>query len=418
MPNLGDRALQEGMGKLLAASHHGTLIYDEWNSFPYLTLARLKRGRQASRDKLAGWQRAFRRRAGTRAPIQRFFADFLLGRPGSWLPFWSWLDRQSLKRTGQTGREALGPRLFPGLAARTFADRLAACDAVIMNAGGLLADHLAYYLPTRIFALQAGQLAGKPTAIVNYSFAVTDPDLLAWVAPVIRAVDLHAVRESRSRERLLSLGVAPERIVVVPDAAFAADPPVVRRNVGNNPLTIALQIRGDRQVDIAAWAELIRELQARFAARITVLAGCCKHDPPVISRLQQLSPVTATTGGGGLMELREAIGQADLLISDRYHGAVFATQMGTPFIPLIGTTLKTPGLIADLGYAIDVYPPLTRRGIPAILSAVDTALARRDTLSAQLLAKSESLRARLFDDYTGIMQRLLGPVIDTTRGAV
>jgi polysaccharide pyruvyl transferase WcaK-like protein len=303
----------------------------------------------------------------------------------------------------------VAPRLFPGLAARTFASRLAASDAVIMNAGGLLADHLAHYLPGRIFALAAAQMAGKPTALVNYSFAVTEPEILAWVAPIMRAVDLHAVRESHSRERLVALGVEPDRIVVVPDTAFAVDPPAPSQHRPEKQLTIALQVRGDRQADIAAWAELIRELRSRFDACIALLVGCSKYDPPVIASLRRESPVDVTAGLGGLPELREAIGKADILVTDRYHGAIFATQMGTPFIPLASTTLKTAGLVADLGYASEVYPPLNRQGIPAIMSAVGTALARRDSVTAQLLERADCFRGRLFADYADIVHRLLSP---------
>lgn len=413
MPNLGDRALQEGMKNLLAASHDGAFVYDEWNSFPRMTLPRLVAGKQAASERLAQWQDSFKSQAQTTAPLQQLLSNLLLGPACAWLPVWPLLDRESFKRTGQTGREAVAPRLFPGLAARTFATRLAASDAVIMNAGGLLADHLAHYLPGRLFALAAAQMAGKPTALANYSFAVTEPDLLAWVGPIIRAIDLHAVRESHSRERLLALGVDPDRIVVVPDAAFAVDPPALQPK---EQFTVALQVRGDRPADIGAWAALIRELRSRFDARIAFLIGCRKYDPPVISRLQSASALDVVAGQGGLNDLREAIGKADLLISDRYHGAVFATQMGTPFIPLAGTTLKTAGLIADLGYKTEVHPPLTRQGIPAILSAASTALADRERNSAHLLNQAAHFKMRLFDDYANIIERLLS-MTDTGKPA-
>jgi polysaccharide pyruvyl transferase WcaK-like protein len=275
-----------------------------------------------------------------------------------------------------------------------------------MNAGGLLADHLAHYLPSRVFALDAAHLAGRPTALVNYSFAVTRPDLLSWAAPVLREVSVHAVRETLSRDRLVSIGVAPERISVVPDAAFAADLPPVAKKTPGRPV-IAIQVRGDRQADIAAWTALINLLRSQFNARIVYLCGCRKHDPPVRTALECATGLDLAGEDGDLEALRASIGQAQLLVSDRYHGAVFATQMGTPFVPLAPTTHKTAGFIADLGYATPVYPPLSPGGIEGVIAAVGALLSCRENTADALQAKAQNLRSRLFGDYHSLITSLL-----------
>lgn len=409
MPNYGDRALHEGMRKLLKASFGQELIYDEWNSFPRMTLSRLNARSIDPSEQLAQWHIQLQQANENTAPLQQWLSKLLFGPAFSWLPGWGLLDRMSLKRTGLMGRDAVAPRLFPGLSARTFESRLAASDAVVMNAGGLIADHLSHYLPGRIFALLAAQLAGKPVALVNYSFAVTRPDLLEWVAPVLRGIDLHAVRESQSRNSLLSIGVKPEKILVVPDAAFAVDQPSSPSSPSHkkDQLTIALQVRGDRRPDIEAWAKLIGELRTRLNARVVFLVGCCKHDPPVLTRLQKAATLDVAARIGSLSDLKKAIGSADILISDRYHGAVFATQMGTPFIPLSGTTHKTAGLIADLDYAVKVHPPLTSQGIAEIMHTVTSMLADHPGESEHLRSKAKSFQSRLFDDYRSIFHRLL-----------
>lgn len=406
MPNLGDVALQQGMKNLLCKSYGGQLVYDEWNSFPRKTLRRLCAGSQSSVQRWAHWQDGYRRQVQSEASVQQALSSLLFGPALEWLPLWSPLDREALRRTGQTGREALSPRVFPMLAARKFAQNLASCDAVVMNAGGLLADHLAHYLPSRMFALDAAHQAMRPTALVNYSFAVTRPDLLVWVAPVMRAVTIHAVRETLSRDRLLSIGVAPERITVVPDAAFATDVPVAKKKT-TDQLVIAIQVRGDRQTDISAWAALIKRMRADFNARVVYLCGCRKYDPPVRASLQLATGLDLAGEDDHLDTLRASIGQADLLLSDRYHGAVFATQMGTAFVPLMATTHKTAGFIADLDYATPVLPPLARGGIEFVLSTVGALLTRRNKVGDELRGKAQNLRSRLFDDYHSIVEQLL-----------
>jgi len=406
MPNLGDRALHEGLNRLLQASHQGQFVYDEWNSFPRLTWPRLAAKGMLPATRFVQWHKQYLQQIDKPVPMQQAFSDLLFGPVFAWLPIWPVLDKIAYKRTGQTGREAVAPRLFPRLAAQRFASRLASADALIMNAGGLLADHLAHYLPGRIFALQAAQQAGRRTALVNYSFAVTRPELMEWVMPVMRAVDVHAVRESHSKESLLSIGIEPSRIIVTPDAAFAIDAPTVPARLDKKPI-IAVQLRGDRSPDLAAWAELIGALQARCNARIVFLIGCHKYDPPLLAKLKKRVALDVDDRGNSLMALKNAIGAVDILITDRYHGIVFATQMGITFVPLAGTTLKTAGLVNDLDYPGVVYSPLTKAGIEGVLSDVVSLLADRDKVSRELVSRALAFKSRLFDEYQTIIGRLL-----------
>lgn len=406
MPNLGDRALHEGMAALLQACHQGPRFADAWNSFPNMTWRRLSAGGGTPTTRFADWYARYQRWTARPVPLQQALAGLLFGPALAWAPFWPLLDRLAHQRTGQSGRDALAPRLFPSLAARRFAGQLATSDAVIMNAGGLLADHLARYLPGRIFALHAALQAGRPTAVVNYSFAVTRPELVDWVAPVMRAVTLHAVRESQSRDRLLALGVDPGRIVLTRDAAFAAAAPPAPPLSTGRP-TIAVQVRGDRPQDLAAWADLIGALRTRFNARVVHLVGCLKYDPPILAALRRRVLLDSAEGLDSADALKTAIGGAHVLITDRYHGLVFAAQMGTPFVPLASTTHKTEGLVADLDYPGRIHPPLTVDGIPAILDDVAARLAARDVLSAALKNRAETFQAQIFSDYHSIMARLM-----------
>jgi len=405
MPNMGDRALHEGIRTLWQKCHHGTRIFDEWNSFPLMTWKRLSKGGTVDEKTLEALHARFRRQSEKPAKTSRVMSDLLFGPVCAWLPIWPYLDRKAGNSTGQTGREALRPRLFPAHAARNFADRLGACDAVVMNAGGLLADHLSHYLPGRIFALHAALKAGRPTAIVNYSFAVSRPELLRWLAPVMRKITLHAVREGVSKERLLQIGVEEKRIVVVSDSAFAA-PVAPVLDIAERKPVIALQARGDCQQDIEAWAGLAARLRERFHARIEYLAGCRKHDQRMINALTARGALDSAMVPNSTRELMKAVGASRVLITDRYHGVVFATQTGTPFVPIAGTTHKTAGLLQAIDYPLPARPRLHRDKIDAVMDDVRTCLDTSKDISARLREHAQTSRERLERDYREIIRRL------------
>jgi polysaccharide pyruvyl transferase WcaK-like protein len=405
MPNMGDRALHDGMRALWRASHGGPLVFDEWNSFPRLTWKRLAVDGRIAPERFEALHASL---LGKRPwAFSKVLAGLLFGQALAWLPGWSVLERKARQNTGQSGREVLEPRLFPRLAARRFAERMGRSDAVIMNAGGLLADHLARYLPGRIFALYAAIEAGLPTAVVNYSFAVSRPELLEWVAPVMRRVGLHAVREGVSRERLMEIGVPAERIMVVGDAALAVPGPDIK-GLAQRERIIALQARGDCEQDVDAWAELAARLRERFEARIVYLAGCRKYDLGIIDGLSSRGVLDASLVPDSPQELKAAIDSSMALVTDRYHGVIFAAQTGTPFVPLSGTTHKTAGLLQGIGYPLRARSRLRADQVEELLEDVGRCLARGPELQASLLEYCETARARLMRDYSRVIAGLFG----------
>jgi hypothetical protein len=405
MPNLGDCGLQKGMAELLEVCHPGDWEGDDWNSFPSMTWRRLSACGVSARATLNAWHESYIRLAAHAPAWESAMSRLLFGPALGWLPLWPLLDRMALNRIGLDGRSALAPRLFPGLAARRFASRMANARSVVMNAGGLLADHLVRYLPGRLFALYAAQRAGLPTAVVNYTFAVERPDLLALAAPIMRSATLHVVRESISRERLIKLGIDERRIRVAPDSAFATGRPAIPPLSKNRPL-ISLQIRGDRPQNLIAWAELVSGLQNRFSAKVTFLAGCRKNDPPVLDRLRRSVPIDDSPYPSTLEGIKQAIGGSHALITDRYHGIVFAAQTGTPFVALASTTHKSEGLARDLNYPLGIHPRLSRRNVPAVVEDAARCLADRAALGGRLSRSAESCRELLFVKYRAAFQRL------------
>lgn len=404
LPNLGDRALQSGFRSLCQALCRGDAASGPWKSFPYLTGARYRRSNAAAADVLAGWHAEVTgystRRTRAESKLARLLAGPLL-RGGVWSP----LDRWTQRRTGLRFFVALEPRILRAHAARRFRDRLAAADVVLFNAGGLLADHLHNYLPERLFQLYMAQRAGKPVAVVNYSLSLEEPGHVALAAPVLRDVVVHVVRDPISRQRLLALGVEDGRILVAPDAAFAIDPPPLPGTAPDS-LEVGLMIRGDRSIDVAGWAALVECLRSQCGARVHYLQGCAKHDPPVRRALAARCRLDDDGAFLGREALLQALSRMSLLITDRYHGAVFAIQTHTAVIPVASTTHKTQGLFETFDYPVPVLSPLREALVPQYLHWAEVALRDRDLLSRQLAGIHRHLRERLVADYGELFRRL------------
>ena len=329
--------------------------------------------------------------------MQLALADAAMTRAAGRLPFWPFLDPWARRSAGQDFRQIMLPRLLPAQSAWRFRKNLADADLVIANGSGLLADHLRRYAPGRLLALYAAARSNVPVALVNFSFALLNSeDLRALAREVLPRLACHITRESASRDALIELGVPPERITVSADAAFYDCPLAVSMRPGRR---LGIQIRGDRPVDIGVWLELIKWLKARHNVETHYLEGCRLRDPPIRDALNKAGALDDGAETHDLDTLRQAIGACDLLLTDRYHGIVFAVQAGTPFLPVASTTLKTAGLLRDIDYPSLILPPLTQERLAAWKQAIDDAFACRDDLAAHLQGRATALARQVETDY-------------------
>lgn len=171
-------------------------------------------------------------------------------------------------------------------------------------------------------------------------------------------------------------------------------------------LPIALMIRGDRPADLDAWGALATALRARYDARIHYLHGCARHDPPVRRALASRCRLDDDGTFLDHPELMRKLAGMSLLISDRYHGAVFAIQTRTPLVPVASTTHKTTGLLRTFDYPVPVLAPLDRGLLPAYLQWSDRLLQDGDRVSRLMAGVHEQIRSSLFAVYGGVCRRL------------
>jgi len=403
LPNLGDRALNASILDLIDHYSGTDLQHAPWKAFPYLTRSALDRSGLDAEAALRHWVTQVKNYPDWRCAAEIQPARLLDWPLSAALARISGLTSQVRKMTGEPWDAPLRARLR-ALRAREMIELITSADVAVYNAIGLFADHLSRYLPARLFEPYLTMRLGKPVAIVNYSIALADPVNRALAGAVLPDARLHLVREPRSRDTLLGLGVPAERIIVSVDTAFAN--PVPGRMVpAEHSMDIAIMVRGDRRVDYDAWAALVETLRHRFGVRVHYLHGCLKHDPALRRALGSRCRLADDGRPLDLPGLLATLARMAVLITDRYHPVIFALQTGTPVVPIAATTHKIQGLVELARYPVSVLPPIAGE-IARHLETFAVAWEQRAMLSAFGLGFAAAAREQLHQDYKELFRRL------------
>jgi polysaccharide pyruvyl transferase WcaK-like protein len=170
-------------------------------------------------------------------------------------------------------------------------------------------------------------------------------------------------------------------------------------------------IRGDREVNVPAWGHLLKRLRAEYACEIHYLQSCGKYDPEVRRELARQHVQLDDDGKFlGLKRVLQEVARRKLLITDRYHGVIYAILTGVPVVAAESSTHKTRGLLEAIGYPIPVLPPLSEGSVDDYIEAVARALADEDALRRQLLRVAGTAKSQLMQDYRVLVERLAAAV--------
>lgn len=283
----------------------------------------------------------------------------------------------------KTAFQTLFPQFDFTFDTRPHDDTNAAFDAVWVGAGSYLDEHV-------------GGLAGItiPMGFIGIGMNYQPGDLLLSKMALAKAL---VVRDSLTMKALTQAGLSP---VLAPDLAFAN--PVLANNPQPEKVKKAVVLMNDffmpkmggESWQTAAWGwfqhEFSRALQGLIDDGYTVSfvpmcqGGIDDRRPAgaVIGYLpteyQAKTEWVHSPGPNVPPEqvVHNAIAEADLVVTQRYHGMVFAAQMGKPFIAISGHD-KVKGLAADMGWGgcMDYYgfSRFTFRGTRRIVSASDPA---------------------------------------------
>ena len=243
--------------------------------------------------------------------------------------------------------------------------------------------------------------------------------LARWI---LNQVDVLSVRDEKSLQTALKLGLSPSRVILVPDAVFANRPEVFVPDPKPLPPSEKIRIALNLNYDIAnpdAWepflvhlADSLNQLnstkpieihtlpmQSKFKANddLSVLKEFSTRIPNIPFIIHD--PQTAQEAG-------QLIQSVDIVLAERLHTLVISSILGKPFFGLV-YDVKVKELIGYLGMSensIDINQPFTAE---ELTSGIKRVLDNREQISAHLLKRSVELREQLSKYFDEIRQKFI-----------
>jgi polysaccharide pyruvyl transferase WcaK-like protein len=263
----------------------------------------------------------------------------------------------------------------------------------------------------------AKQIARKKVAMSNIGIGpLMTPRGEQLARMILNQVDFLSVRDEKSQQIALKLGLSPSKVILVPDAVFANQPEVFVPKSKILPPSDKTRIALNLNYDIenrAAWESFLANLaaslieinaatpleihalpmQSKFKANddLSVLkdfAAQIPHIPFVIH-----DPQTA-------QEAAEIISGVDIVLAERLHTLVISSILGKPFFGLV-YDVKVQELVDYLGmgtHSLNINNPFSANELTQGIQGV---LTQRNQISAHLVERSTNLRMKLgryFDD--------------------
>ena len=288
--------------------------------------------------------------------------------------------------------------LAPDDTAHAVIEAIRESDGVAVSGGGNMASTWPSHIFERGTIGEIARLLGKPLVVsgqtIGPELTVADGEL---VARLLSSADLVGLRESPSRDLCLALGVPADLLTTtVDDASFVSDQQVEADAAPSDPyclVSLSTHVGSeDRAAFQQATAELLDGIAAEtgldivfFAHFASLVAGEARGDTvmhnAVIERMTATASTAVTSDSVSAARLARS---AALVVSSRYHPAVFAVSGGVPTIgiPVDGyTTTKLTGALGNFGQG-------------ALAPAADLVAGRGAAVASALWADRESVRER------------------------
>lgn len=322
--------------------------------------------------------------------------------------------------------------------------RLQTCDLVFFGGGSIIKELYAsvgrnrYATLLMVLAIVtfAHQIARKPIVMSNIGVGPLQTHQGRRLARyILHQVDVLSVRDCKSYETCLSLGLPPHRMQCVPDAVFANSPdqfapisceevagyplprPAACNGAPRSPVRVALNLNYDIE-NPTNWTTFLKNLEDGLRALHTscpieihtlpmqsgfkahhdakVLAEFCTRLPEI--EAHQRLPTTHR-------QIAALIAGCDLLVAERLHALVIAAILGKPFVALT-YDVKVRELIAGLemtSYALDANAPFDPLALKRMAEA---ALHESSAIRDHLLRRSSAMRSELACYFSRLRQQL------------
>jgi polysaccharide pyruvyl transferase WcaK-like protein len=393
MVNLGDRAYHVGLHNLLEGHLGLEISMGPVKALPYLTADKTRKISSPEDARLLferWWQKLCQgnRSSLKQTNLKQSFEDNFVTRSG----WFRSMDDRVRHRLARGILETASPYLFRGHFVEHLVNKIEEADLVIFNGGAFVADHLDRYLPMVLFELYVAKKLGKPTAVVNQTVSISRPSNKAMVSYLYSLLDGHWVREPRSRQKLIDLGIPDDRIHLSCDAAFGLEVPGSRRQrPGHSSGTVGICVRGDRPVRSEHWARVSDYLKEKHHFVVRFFFTSEFQDKNAYDRISKHSENDGFLEFCNYDKLIEQIQDFDFVITDRYHATIFSVLAATPFITMDSNTFKTRGLMDLFDYPIDVISE--DADLDSMKEKIEEVIAKRATLQTTLGSAAGKLSA-------------------------
>ncbi len=283
------------------------------------------------------------------------------------------------------------------------------CDLLISGGGSLLQDatsnrSILYYLMIIRLAL----LRGKKVFVYSQGIGpINAPRNRKRVARTLARVHGIVVRDTASKELLVTIGLPPDRIEVACDPVIGMSPVpltegerILREAGFRNPekkpvIGFAIRERRAESPFIDELETAVRRLREENGAKVVLIPFFYAEDEAVIEELSRRvgeTDVTCIRRKLLTEEMMSLIGNMDLLVGVRLHSLIYAAIMSVPMIgisydPKINSFMNSVGLKA-LSSVYDFRADYLLNEIPRVLGERDTI---RKTVAEHLSALRRSL---------------------------
>jgi colanic acid/amylovoran biosynthesis protein len=290
----------------------------------------------------------------------------------------------------------------------------ARADLVVSRGGTYLVEH--YRLAAHRFDFRLAHLLRRRLVLAPQSLG---PFGRGWRTVFARATVW--VRDDRSVEHLLEIGVPRTAIHVGADTAFATAEPAVLEAARDRALPdhprVAVSVRewphaGEQYR--AAIAALVTYLVREHKAEVTFLSTCqgvpeyVTDDSAVARSIAASLPadvvVEVDAHWHAPDELRATLKSFDLVVATRMHAAILALAAGVPVFP-IAYEFKTDELFAQLGLARFVQD-IETIDADASVAALGRFIEELPGLRPELFARVEEQRASALEAMRQIAAQL------------
>ncbi|QIG38749.1 hypothetical protein G5T42_03980 [Microbacterium sp. 4R-513] len=299
--------------------------------------------------------------------------------------------------------------------ARAVVDAVARADGVLIAGGGNLASTWPLHIYERAALAGVAARLGRPVVVTGQTLG---PDLqgrdVELVAELVRSARLVGVRESASQRLARTLG-APAVRLGVDDASFVG--PAERDDAVHDGVLVSLSLslgdapRAETVERIAALVDAAADVASgpvRFHAHFGALRGGEPRGDAVLheevrARMRTPSSVVPT---GHVLGAASLARSSALLITGRYHPAVFAAAAGVPVVGLVTneyTAVKQRGALGHWGQ--DATVPITAAHTDGIPRMQDQ-WRDRERIAAEARARATRHRAESREWWDAVAEAL------------